>query len=322
MPINVQCNRAVADPKTDQRRPCGHAFKVADSLAGKVIRCPKCKQGIQVADPSKPKTQKESRPTHAIPSMDPLADKLNVMDQETTAASSQYRKVAVCRECGKPVSGDTCRACGHKVNRPKNESIDQIKPQLCGMQLWLCQTIRQALPVKVMLLVMHAAMLIIGLLVGGSTIVGMTSENVPVVVGLCLLALLTVIAVVYLAFTFKGYQFVMLPGAQLAWFQKPFWNAILSLARGKNWRDYDPKLSNRVVITADSSHLSDADIFDLPEIRRAQVLDLENTLVTDAGLKLLYQLTKLECLVLRNTQVTAAEVYRFQQTFPTVWIWH
>ena len=321
MPINVQCKRAVVDPTTNQRRPCGHAFKVADTLAGKVIRCPSCKQGVQVADPGKAAAKTTNRPAAKISALDPLADKQNVMDQETTAASSQYRKVDVCTECGKPVTGDVCRACGHKKNRPKNDSIDQIKPQLCGMQLWLCRTIRQALPVKTMVLVMHLAMLIIALLIGGSTIVGMTTQNVSILFGLAALLFVTVISVVYLAFTFKGYQFLMQPGAELAWFQKPFWNMILSLARSKNWRDYDSRLSNRTVVIADNPQLTDVDILDLPDIRRAQVLDLENTRVTDAGLKSLYQLTKLECLVLRNTQVTAAEVYRFQQTFPTVWIW-
>ena len=189
------------------------------------------------------------------------------------------------------------------------------------MQLWLCRTIRQALPVKVMVLVMHVAMLVIALLIGVSSIVGMTTQNVSIVAGLGSLMFATVISVVYLAFAFKGYQFVMQPGAQLAWFQKPFWNIILSLARGKNWRDYDARLSNRTVVTADDPRLSDVDLFDLPEIRQAQVLDLENTQITDEGLKSLYQLSKLECLVLRKTQVTPAEVYRFQQTFPTVWIW-
>ena len=321
MPIQVQCKRAVVDPETDQRRACGHAFKVTDTLAGKVIRCPKCKQGIQVPDPSKPVAKKSKRPAAAVQSMDPLADKQNVMDQETTTGSSNYRKIAVCSECGKPVTSDVCRACGHRRNRPKNESIEKIKPQVCGMQLWLCQTIRQALPVKVMVLVMHAAVLIISLLIAGSTIVGITTQNVSVIAGLFLLFFVATISIVYLAFAFKAYQFLMQPGAQLAWFQKPFWITILGLARSKNWRDYDARLSNRTVVTADNRHLTDADIFDLPEIRQAEVLDLENTLVTDAGLKSLYQLTNLECLVLRNTQVTAAEVYRFQQTFPIVWIW-
>ena len=321
MPIQVQCKRAVADPETNQRRPCGNAFKVADSLAGKVIRCPKCKQGIQVADPNKPAAKKAKRPTAAIQSLDPLAGEQNVMDQETTTASGQYRKVDVCSQCGKPVTGDVCRACGNRKNRPTDESVDKIKPQLCGMQRWLCRTIRQALPVKVMVLVMHAMMLIIVLLIGGSSIVGMTTQNVSVLFGLAALLFVTMISVVYLAFAFKGYQFLMQPGAQLAWFQKPFWNIILGLARSKNWRDYDARLSNRIVVTTDDPRIGDADIFDLPEIRQAQVLDLENTLVTDAGLKSLYQLNKLECLVLRKTQVTAAEVYRFQQTFPNVWIW-
>ena len=145
MPIKVQCKRAVVDPETNQRRPCGNAFRVADELAGKVIRCPKCKQGVQVADPSKQAAIKERRPTAAIPTMDPLAGKKDVMDQETTAASSQYRKVDVCTECGKPVTGDVCRACGFKKNRPNNESLEKIKPQACGMQLWLCKTIQPSI---------------------------------------------------------------------------------------------------------------------------------------------------------------------------------
>ena len=133
--------------------------------------------------------------------------------------------------------------------------------------------------------------------------------------------MVSVAAVIYLAFAFKSYQFLIQPGAQLAWFQKPLWNFVLNLARSKNWRDYDASLSNRVVVTADDPKTGDQDIFDLPDVRRAQVLDFENTLITDAGLRSLYQLKKLECLVLRNTNVTGEEVYRFQQAFPNVWIW-
>lgn len=322
MPIKVQCKRAVVDPETNQRRACGNAFKVADSLAGKVIRCPQCKQGIQVADPSKVPATETNRPNAPVESMAPMAAKQGVMDQEVTQASSgQYRKVAVCSECGKPVSGAVCRSCGYRQNRPSDQSIDQIKPQPCGMQLWLCQTISQALPVKMMVLVIHFAMLAFALLVGVSTIIGMTNQSVSIIAGLALLMLVMMFLIVYLAFTFKSYQFLMQPGAQLAWFQKPLWNMVLGVARGKNWRDYDSRLSNRVVVTADDPQLGDADVFELPEIRRAQVLDLEGTLLTDAGLKSLYLLKNLECLVLRKTQVTAAEVYRFQQAFPSVWIW-
>ena len=322
MPIKVQCKRAVVDPDTEQRRPCGHAFRVADSLAGKVIRCPQCKQGVQVADPTKTPAKKTKRPTATVESMAPLATKQGIMEQETTKASQQYQKVSVCNECGKPVAGDVCKSCGHRKNKPTSQSIDQIKPNLCGMQRWLCQTIRQALPVKAMVLVMHLAMLVITLLVGGSTILGMTTQNVSIVSGILLLAVLTAALVVYLAFTFKSYQFLIQPGAELAWFQKPFWNFVLTLARSKNWRDYDSTLSNRVVVKADDPKTSDTDIFDLPQIRHAQVVDLENTLITDAGLKSLYSLKNLQCLVLRNTQVTPAEVYRFQQAFPNVWIWY
>jgi len=321
MPIKVQCKRAVVDPDSQQRRPCGHAFKVTDTLAGKVIRCPKCKQGIQVPNPNKPPAPKSNRPTAAIAPMDPLAAQQGIMEQAVTTGSSQYQKIKVCPECGKPLVDSTCRSCGHKINKPDDQAIEKIKPKLCGMQLWFCRTIRQALPVKAMVFVMHAAMLLIVLLVGGASVVGMTTQNVSVIAGLILLLVVTATAVTYLAFTFKSYQFLMQPGAQLAWFQKPLWNLVLNLARSKNWRDYDASLSNRVTTKADDPLTGDQDIFDLPNIRHTQVLDLENTLVTDAGLRSLYQLKKLECLVLRNTKVTAEEVYRFQQTFPNVWIW-
>lgn len=321
MPIKVQCKRAVVDQDTQQRQPCGHAFKVADTLAGKVIRCPKCKQGIQVPDSSRPPTPKSNRPTAAIESMDPLATKQGIMEQAVTTGSSQYQKVKVCPGCGKPLAGDNCRSCGYKIAKPDDQAIEKIKPKLCGMQLWFCRTIRQALPVKVMVFVMHTATLLIVLLVGGSTIMGMATQNVSVIVGLTLLLMVSMAAIIYLAFAFKSYQFLIQPGAQLAWFQKPLWNFVLGLARSKNWRDYDASLSSRVVVTADDPQTGDQDIFDLPDVRRAQVLDFENTLITDAGLRSLYQLKKLECLVLRNTNVTAEEVYRFQQAFPNVWIW-
>ena len=322
MPINVQCKRAIVDPTTEQRRPCGHAFKVADSLAGKVIRCPQCKQGIQVDDPTKSPAKKSKRPAAPVESMAPLATQQGIMDQETTKASGQYQKVRVCNQCGKPVASNVCKSCGHRNNKFTNQSIEKIKPKLCGMQLWFSQTIQQALPIKVMVLVMHLAMLVIVLLVGGSTIIGMTTQNVSVTAGLVILLMVAFGLIVYLAFTFKSYQFLIQPGAELAWFQKPFWSFILTLARSKNWRDYDAKLSNRVVVKADNPQTSDADVLDLPQIRQAQVLDLENTLVTDAGLQSLHILKNLRCLVLRNTQVTPAEVYRFQQAFPKVWIWY
>lgn len=321
MPIKVQCNRAVVDPDTEQRRACGHAFKVADTLAGKVIRCPKCKQGLQVADPAKAPVQKPNRPSAAVESLDPLASKQGIMEQATTTGSSQYQKVKVCPECGKPLAGHTCRSCGHKINKPGDQAIEKIKPKLCGMQLWLCQTIKQALPVKAMVLMMHLAMLLIVLLVGGSSILAMAKQNISIISGLVLLFVISVATVVYLAFAFKSYQFLMQPGAQPAWFQKPFWNLILGMARSKNWRDYDARLSNRVVVKAEDPRTRDEDIFDLPDVRHAQVLDFEGTQITDAGLRSLYQLKKLECLVLRNTQVSLEEIYRFQQAFPNVWIW-
>ena len=322
MSIKIKCNRAVVDPETNDRRPCGHIFKVDSSLAGKVLRCPRCKQGIEIPQPGKPKDarpKKRPRPAAPVENLAPLAGKetKNSLGQ----SSRDYQKVTVCQKCGKPVTGQTCNACGFKEIRRNDKNIRNIKPKPVGMQRWLIATINQALPARYLAIMIHIGLAIIVALICFATITAMSREALSAFAGISILGIGFLPCVAYLALVFKSYQFLLQPGAQLAWFQRPFWNWILRLARKQNWKDYDSRLSSREVITVSDEDFDDQDLLELDRFRYANVLDLEGTKITDNGLEALYGMKQLQCLVLRNTLVSKTEVYRFQQTFPKVWIW-
>lgn len=320
MSIKVKCNRTVTDPSTNARRRCGHIIKVDSSLAGKVLRCPSCKQGVEIPAPSRPRTKQRSPTAAPVEKLEPLAgsEAKNSLGQ----SSRDYQKVTVCQKCGKPVNGHTCTACGFKEIRRNETSIRHIKPKPVGMQRWLIATINQAIPARYLAIMVHISLAIITTLISFAAITAMSREALSILAGFSILFILFVVCLGYLALVFKSYQFLIQPGAQLAWFQKPVWNWILHLARKQNWKDYDSRLAKREVITVGNQNFDDQDLLDLDRIRHANVLDLEGTGITDQGLETLYSMKQLQCLVLRKTAVSKTEVYRFQQTFPKVWIWH
>ena len=136
-------------------------------------------------------------------------------------------------------------------------------------------------------------------------------------------AILTVMfAMFYVGLIYKGYQFTRVPGASLAWFQKPFWNLLLVSARMMNWQAYDSRYKGRGIIDKRGVPVSDTEVPAIDNLSKCQVLDLEGTLVTDRGLRALYGLQNLHCLVLRKTSVTDEGVFRLQQANPKVWIWY
>ena len=65
----------------------------------------------------------------------------------------------------------------------------------------------------------------------------------------------------------------------------------------------------------------DNDLMEHNDIKSVQVLDIQGTNLTDKGLLHLYDLKHLQCVVLRKTNVSPEAVFRFQQTFPRLWIW-
>jgi hypothetical protein len=88
------------------------------------------------------------------------------------------------------------------------------------------------------------------------------------------------------------------------------------------WERYDNSLKDRRVICVRDRMFGDHDIMERKGIKNAQVLDIQGTNLTDHGLLNLYELKHLQCVVLLGTKVSPEAVFRFQQTFPRLWIWY
>jgi ribosomal protein L37E len=291
-------------------------------MIGKVVRCPKCKQGVELKDPKAANRRKPSAAAVPVEAMDPLSANQDLMTGTAAVGQDSYARIRVCPECGKPMNSKKCKACGYvEVSRSGND-IERVKPKMTGMQLWLCKTLAQGLPVKYLALIMHGGIALLMLLSFTGIVMAMTGGSMSVWFGAIVMLGLMVGFGFYFAFVFKGYQFLLQPAAELAWFQRPLWDALLSSCRRQKWSDYDSRLSKRLVITDSNPSFTDADLAGLDGLANAGVLDLEGTQVSDAGLASLYKLKNLQCLVLKNTNVSNEEVYRFQQQFPQVWIWH
>jgi len=320
--IEVKCNRAVVDKVTGKRVRCAHAMRVDRAMIGKIVRCPKCKQGVELKDPAATNRRKPSAPGAPVERLEPLSANQDPMSDNTAVGLDNYARIQVCPDCGKPLNSNKCPACGYVQITRNGNDIERIKPRMSGMQLWLCKTLAQGLPVKYLALILHAGIALLMLLSFTGIVMAMTSGSMSVWFGAVLMMGLLTGFGFYFAFVFKGYQFLLQPAAELAWFQRPLWDALLSSCRRQKWSDYDSRLAKRQVIEVRNPNFTDTDLAGVDNLAHAGVLDLEGTQVSDAGLASLYKLKKLQCLVLKNTRVTNEEVYRFQQQFPKVWIWH
>lgn len=92
MPIKVQCNS------------CGAGFKAKDELAGRRVKCPKCKQALTIPQPAQP--QAVGAAAH-----NPLLDLLDQEDVRSVARGP------VCDNCGVEVQPGTviCIECGFNL---------------------------------------------------------------------------------------------------------------------------------------------------------------------------------------------------------------
>ncbi len=225
-----------------------------------------------------------------------------------------------CLKCGGLIKEkERCKSCGHleqsfdKATKPLNE----IDVQLAGFQLWFVTTMSEGISFRILALVSHILMGVLGCLLAVLAIFGVGGFS-----GVLMLVILGLCTALYVAFVVKGHQLASDPHATLAWFQKPLWNLVLHLARKMNWQNYDERFKGRKIIDCRGEGLTDDKIPQLEGLGLCQVLDLEQTLVTDAGLRHLYGLPNLYCVVLRKTRVTDEGVFRLQQTKPRLWIWY
>lgn len=345
MLIEIQCsNHSVFDAATGRFRVCGHRWMVDSSQIGAMVTCPSCEEPLEVSRPEPPKSA-ESASNPTAPKTKAAPAKGNVQPNQ----GSPKRKVASsvkkndvmelqfaedqlepsfagngtrCKKCGSPAPYGRCTVCRFVEPRFKNMHlpIDEIKMQPAGMQLWLSKTLSEGMSASVLATIGHVCAVVpilLGLLVAVLSLI-----SGSIVGGLIALVFVITLLLTYLSTTIKAYQFLRNPRTQLGFFQKPFWNFILWLARRGNWENYDQRLKGRRVVKVNERGFTDAQLETVEGIRTAQVLDLENTQVSDRCVAVLYRLEHLQCLVLRKTNVTHDAVVRLQQTFPKLWIWY
>lgn len=229
-----------------------------------------------------------------------------------------------CRKCGNIAKSGRCTVCNHV--EPQFEKLHQpmkdIQIEVAGMQRWFCQTMNEGVSIRLLEYGAHIALSFLGLALMVLGMISLTGIALGTIGGMILLALLGCAAALYVGLIYKGRQFMRDPNARLAWFQRPFWNLVLTFSRALKWQGYDKRLQGRKVITIHDKMFGNHEIADLPGLKNCQVLDLEGTCITDQALLELYQLNHLRCLVVRKTNVTHEGVFRLQQSHPRLWIWY
>ncbi|MFT7631448.1 MAG: hypothetical protein ACI87E_002486 [Mariniblastus sp.] len=229
-----------------------------------------------------------------------------------------------CKKCGNLSVNSKCTVCHHVESKFEKlyAPLDEIEIEIAGFQLWFCRTMAEGISISVLAWVSHLLVGMLGLALLSAAIVGLFGIGMGVTGGIILLLIVGSSWLLYISLVFKGHQFVKNPRAKLAWFQRPAWNLMLTLARAMKWEHYDSSLKNRRIIQNQDRGFVDAQIRSLPGVKNCQVLDLERTQVTDSGLLDLYDMKHLACVVLKRTQVTHEGVFRLQQSFPRLWIWY
>lgn len=221
-----------------------------------------------------------------------------------------------CRKCGRAVDRKgVCHTCNCVQPNPKlaGKDIDQIKIKPAGFQLWMINILSEGMPVVVLTSMIHFLFTLVS--IGAAGLIVVSTEGLTKV---AMLGLLGVGVFFYVAWVYKSYDLMRNPHARLAWFQRPFWNLILWVARQQNWAAAVP----RVVVEKRGVPLTDEDLDKVEDLDNASVLDLEGTLVTDDAFRFFYRMEKLQCLVLRDTGVSHSAVFRLQQAKPKLWIWY
>ena len=349
MLVEFECtNIAHYDAGLGRYVPCGRKIVVADDKIGQMVDCPGCNQKVQVPfdvgrqstsetravrDKNKPSVASQKsvkKPRKAAPAKrvknemglpDPtLSSDLMTFDFEKQQTADVYRSNEQrCPKCGSPMTKKgKCTQCRYVEQQFESAYLDleSLKLQPAGFQKWFLDIISEGVSITLLewglhclLAILFGILVLAGILLGGKT-------GIAICISVALLAL------AYLGFVYKGHDLRSNPRAKLAWFQKPFWNAILHFARLMNWQNYDRRLRGRKIIDRRRAPLVDENIPTLEGLAICHVLDLEGTLVTDRSLRCLYGLRYLRCLVLRKTKVTHEGVLRLQQANPKLWIWY
>lgn len=188
---------------------------------------------------------------------------------------------------------------------------------LTGMQRWFSKVLGETIPIRVMEYCGHLAVVIWTALVLAAIIytIGWWFK-VPLV--LLLIGSVTL----YVALIRKGHALAADPTEELAWYQAPFWDGMLTVSRMLKWSGYDSNLKGRVVIDCRRDPVDDAQLAKLSQLAECEVLDLEGCPITDKSLKTIAKMSKLSCLVIRDTDISDRGIDALIRRMPQLWIWY
>ena len=191
------------------------------------------------------------------------------------------------------------------------------RPALAGMQRWFTNILGESIPIRFMEYGAHLAVIIWTVLVFAAIV-----YSIGWLLKIPLTLLLIASVTLYVALIRKGHAFAADPTEELAWYQEPFWNGLLFLARKLNWTGYDSNLKGRVIIDQRKTQVTDALFAKLPQLAECEVLDLEGCLITDKSLKAISKMSNLSCLVIRDTQISDKGIDALTRRMPQLWIWY
>lgn len=361
MKIEIRCgNFSEFDAALGRYVECGQKILVSANQVGETVKCPKCDQSVEVpynigsraklksavktdkpnqrvrgASGTRQRKRSGAETPKATPQNQPQkrrraaadmsrSDVMSMEFDEQQSSPLQEDRKPRCRKCGHVVKEGRCTACRfveptfEKVYQP----LEDIKIELTGAQRWAHKTISQGVPVKALEYTLHIGLGILGAILGVLGILGLTGVGIGVVGGILLLLLIGAVGLLYAGLIYKGHQFLRSPKARLAWFQKPFWNLLLTLSRSMKWTGYDSQLKGRKIIKVSDPGFTDHNVDELEGLKACEVLDLEGTAVSDATLYKLYELKHLQVLILKRTNVSHDGVFRLQQSVPRLWVWY
>jgi len=305
MSIEFKCPNIAYDAQTQKRSRCGKKLRAPLEKAGLTVTCPSCNQSLTI--PLAPDSKKKTNV------MDLDFEDEDVSGQANVVA---HDRIARCRKCGRPLdSKGVCHKCNYAQPNLKlsEKELDGIKVKPAGFQLWLISILSEGMPVVVLTSMIHFLFAVMSL--GAGALIFFASTGLTRVA--LFVALLAVIFF-YVALVYKCYELTRNPHARIAWFQRPFWNFVLWIARFNKWSSN----KDRLVIDKRGVPLTDEELDKIEDLKEVAVLDLQGTLITDDAFRYFYRMDRLQCLVLRDTEVSHASVFRLQQTKPRVWIWY
>jgi hypothetical protein len=329
---------------------------VTTDKVGDYVTCSKCNQQVEVtqsrAKPKKPKSaepakpSKKAQPKKKHPAANAATKTKSKSKSKPKAQSKKNSKTGYrlsksettsgakgntilveakpCDQCGSDTELGRCTAC--KFVFPKYEKLysplKAIPIRTTGFQRWFCQRISDSGSIGLLAYCSHALLTLLTILLIALGVACINGYLFNKQIGITIISIIGVVFLYYSLFAWKVYQFGRKPVTKLTWFQRPMWNFVLHYCRILRWQYYDRRLKGRSIIRVRDKAFHDGRLLALPGIQECNVLDLQKTQITNKGVAMLYELPKLQIVVLRKTKATPEAVYRLQQSFPHLWVWH